>query len=108
MVVASLSLHYFPWHETLDLFARVRQVIEPGGLFLCRLNSTKDRNHGAVGHPEIDENYYLVAGTPKRFFNQTEVERLFASGWRVLTLVEEEIHRYAMPKVAWRVIAAAA
>jgi hypothetical protein len=26
----------------------------------------------------------------------------------VLTLVEEEIHRYAMPKAVWRVIAGAA
>jgi hypothetical protein len=67
-----------------------------------------DRNYGSIGHPEIEKNYYLVAGRPKRFFSQAEVEVLFASGWRVLTLAEEEIHRYAMPKVVWLVIAAAA
>lgn len=108
IVVASLSLHYFPWQETLDVVARIRQVLEPGGLFLCRLNSTNDRNYGSVGYPEIEKNYYLVAGRPKRFFSRAEVDVLFATGWRVLTLVEEEIHRYAMPKAVWRVIAGAA
>jgi SAM-dependent methyltransferase len=107
VVVASLSLHYFPWQETVELVERVRHVLAPGGLFLCRLNSTNDRNHGSIGHPAIEKNYYLVAGRPKRFFSQKEVELLFASGWRVRTLVEEVIHRYAMPKVVWRVVAAA-
>jgi hypothetical protein len=72
------------------------------------LNSTNDRNHGSIGHPEIDKNYYLVAGRPKRFFSQPDVEVLFASGWRVETLVEEVIHRCVNPKVVWRVIATAA
>lgn len=108
VVVASLSLHYFPWQETLDVVERIRLVLTPGGLFLCRLNSTNDRNHGSVGHPEIAKNYYLVGGNPKRFFSQADVELLFASGWHLRTLVEEVIHRYAEPKVVWRVIAEAA
>jgi SAM-dependent methyltransferase len=105
IVVASLSLHYFPWQETVELVERVRDVLVPGGLFLCRLNSTKDENHGSIGHPEIERNYYSVAGRPKRFFDQADVERLFASNWRVRTLVEEVIRWYDMPKVVWRVIA---
>jgi hypothetical protein len=92
----------------VELVERVRKVLALGGLFLCRLNSTNDRNYGSVGHHEIEKNYYLVAGKPKRFFDQVEVEFLFASGWRVLTSVEEVIHRYAKPKVVWRIIAAAA
>ena len=51
IVVASLSLHYFPWDETTQLVERLRDTLAPGGLLLCRLNSTNDRNHGSVGHP---------------------------------------------------------
>ena len=107
IVVASLSLHYFPWEETLQLVERVHGVLAPGGLFLCRLNSTNDQNFGSIGHPGIEQNYYLVNGKPKRFFSQPEIERLFASGWSVRTLSEEVIHRYAKPKVVWQVVAAA-
>jgi trans-aconitate methyltransferase len=105
IVVASLSLHYFSWDETTQLVARLRNTLTPGGLLLCRLNSTNDRNHGSIGHPQIETNYFMVSGRPKRFFSQADVESLFASGWHVRTLVEEVIHRYEMPKVVWRVIA---
>jgi SAM-dependent methyltransferase len=69
IVVASLSLHYFSWQDTVELVERVRDVLVPGGLLLCRLNSTNDRNYGSIGHPEIERNYYLVAGRAKRFFS---------------------------------------
>lgn len=108
VVVASLSLHYFSWQETVELVERIHDVLAPGGLLLCRLNSTDDRNYGSMGHPELEKNYYLVEGKPKRFFSQVEVEQLFSSGWRVLTTVEEVIHRYAEPKVVWHVVATAA
>ena len=108
VVVASLSLHYFSWRETTLLVERLRDVLTPGGLLLCRLNSTEDRNHGSVGHPEIERHYYRVEGSPKRFFDRADVELLFASGWHVRTLAEEVIHRYEMPKVVWRIVADAA
>jgi SAM-dependent methyltransferase len=105
VVVASLSLHYFAWDETVQLVTRVRDVLEPGGLLICRVNSTNDRNHGSVGHPELAKNYYSVAGSPKRFFDRADLELLFGKGWQVRTLVEETIHRYALPKVVWRLVA---
>src|SRR5271163_5024075 len=51
VVVASLSLHYFPWPETETLVGRIRCVLRPVGVLLCRLNSTSDHNFGASGHP---------------------------------------------------------
>jgi SAM-dependent methyltransferase len=105
IVVASLSLHYFRWDETVELAGRLRDTLVPGGLLLCRLNSINDRNYGSMGHPQIERNYYLVSGRPKRFFSHDDVANLFASGWRVRTLVEEVIHRYGMPKVVWQVVA---
>ncbi len=104
VVVASLSLHYFPWPETEVLVGRIRNLLSPAGLLLCRLNSTNDHNFGASGHPEIDENFYLVDGGPKRFFDRAAVDRLFSSGWRMLGAEERIIDRYERPKSAWEVV----
>ena len=104
VVLASLSLHYFPWHETQALVRRIRDVLAPGGVLLCRLNSTADHHYGASGHPEIEKHYYAVDGEPKRFFDPASIEQLFAGGWHMLHIEERVIHRYAHPKVVWEVI----
>ena len=104
VVVASLSLHYFPWRETEMLVERIAGVLRPHGLLLCRLNSTNDHNFGASDHPRIDDNYYLVDGAPKRFFDRAVVARLFASGWRALGEEERVIDRYDLPKAVWEVV----
>jgi SAM-dependent methyltransferase len=104
VVVASLSLHYFSWAETERLVERIRTVLGPAGVLLCRLNSTKDVNFGARGHPAIEENYYRVDGAPKRFFDRAAVDRLFAHGWRVRHLEENVVHRYVRPKSLWEAV----
>lgn len=70
LVVASLCLHYFGWEETMAIVQRVREVLRPGGLLLCRLNSTEDHHFGASGHPEIEPHFYRVDGEPKRFLTR--------------------------------------
>ncbi|WP_232538502.1 class I SAM-dependent methyltransferase [Chromobacterium phragmitis] len=100
-VVASLSLHYFPWDETLDIVSRIRQCLAPGGKLLCRLNATDDHHYGASGHPEIGPDYYLVDGAPKRFFNERAVRGLFADGWRMLSLEHHVTGKYGLPKALW-------
>jgi SAM-dependent methyltransferase len=104
VVIASLSLHYFPWPETEALVGRIRGVLPPAGVLLCRLNSTNDHHFGASGHPPIDENFYLVDGALKRFFDRAAVDRLFSSGWRTLGVEERTIDRYERPKSAWEVV----
>ena len=104
VIIASLSLHYFAWDETVALVERIRITLRLRGALLCRLNSTNDHNHGASGYPRIDDNYYLVDGEPKRFFDRISVEALFATGWRMLSLEERVIKRYAKPKVAWEAV----
>ena len=101
VVIASLSLHYFSWSETQSLFARVHDQLRRGGLFLCRLNSTNDHNHGASGHPKIEPNYFLVDGLPKRFFDRASIDQLLAHGWRILSIQELATNKYARPKVLW-------
>jgi SAM-dependent methyltransferase len=104
VIVASLSLHYFPWSETEGLVARIHKTLMPRGLLLCRLNSTHDHHFGASGHPRIDDDYYMVNGEPKRFFDRAAVTRLFARGWRVLSKEEGVIARYDHPKWVWETV----
>jgi SAM-dependent methyltransferase len=104
VVVASLSLHYFAWDETCVLVDRIRNVLRPGGVLLCRLNSTNDKNHGASGHPRIAENYYSVNGRHKRFFSGENIAALFSKGWLTLSESEMVIHRYPDPKSVWEII----
>jgi SAM-dependent methyltransferase len=105
VVLASLSLHYFEWDETLALAGRIRRVLRPGGVLLCRLNSVNDFAHGASGPPpEGEDSFYLVDGMPKRFFDRVMVERLFTGGWRMRHLEELTVERYAQPKVLWEAV----
>lgn len=104
VIVASLSLHYFSWAETLRLVARIRDTLTDSGIFLCRLNSTNDHHFGASGHPLLDKNYYSVDGQPKRFFDRSSVEQLFQSGWNMLSLEEMITHKYAVPKSIWEAV----
>lgn len=104
-VVASLSLHYFAWDETVTLVQRVRQLLDQGGLFLCRLNSTEDKHFGASGHPEIAPNFYRVDGQPKRFFDAQSVSALFGSGWAVQSMEHQTTRKYLQAKALWEVIA---
>ena len=53
-VVASLSLHYFPWNQTTTIIRRIWDCLKPGGIFLCRLNSTEDHNFGAGNGTQIE------------------------------------------------------
>lgn len=103
-VVASLSLHYFPWQQTVELIERVRNTLMPGGVFLCRLNSTEDRNFGASGHPLIEENYFLVDGQPKRFFDEQAIDTIFANGWKVLSKEHMLTRKYVQKKALWELV----
>jgi SAM-dependent methyltransferase len=104
VVVASLSLHYFGWDETLEIVRRIRTVLRPGGVLLCRLNSTEDGHFGASGHPQIEHNYFMVDGAPKRFFDKLAVDDLFARGWRRMALEHKITRKYVKPKALWEVV----
>jgi SAM-dependent methyltransferase len=103
-IVASLSLHYFSWVETKALVARIHATLRPGGMLVCRLNSTDDHNYGASGNPEIEKHYYLVDGQPKRFFDRKAVDALFGAGWTQLSVEHAYTAKYGKPKALWEVI----
>ena len=103
--IASLSLHYFSAAQTREVMGSIRECLAPGGIFLCRVNSTRDAHFGAVGHSSVEKNLYLVHGQLKRFFDEAEVLSLFREGWEVYSVQEMEIQRYALPKIVWEVVA---
>jgi SAM-dependent methyltransferase len=105
VIIASLSMHYMPWEDTIKMISRVRDSLAGDGLFLCRVNSVNDINYGAVGNPEVDRHYYLVDGKPKRFFDENHARQLFDTGWKIISLEEHTIDRFEKPKVVWEVIA---
>ena len=104
VVVASLCLHYFEWDKTKEIVAEIRRCLAPGGLLLCRVNSTKDVHYGAVGHREIARHYYDVDGNPKRFFDEDDAAMLFTLGWERISMREVTIDRYDRPKTVWEIV----
>jgi len=104
VIIASLSMHYMPWEDTIKMISRVKDSLDPNGLFLCRVNSVNDINYGSVGNPEVDKHYYLVDGKPKRFFDENDMKKLFEGSWNILSLEEHTIDRFEKPKVVWEVI----
>ena len=103
-IVANLSLHYFDWPTTERVFHDIRRCLTPGGLLLVRLNSTKDVNHGAVGHEEIEPKLFLVNGERKRFFDQESIDALFKTGWEIRGIQEMTDGRFRKAKVLWEVL----
>ncbi len=105
VVVASLSLHYFPWQTTLEILGEVRRTLKPGGYLLARFNSTRDVYYSAAAKEEVEKNFYLVGGLPKRLFDRRSVEALFAGGWEIDSAEERATRRYGGEKTVWEVAA---
>ncbi len=105
VVVASLSLHYFSWRETLRILEDVRRCIEPLGYLLARFNSTQDPRYSAAEKQEIEENFYLVEGIARRLFDEASTNTLFAKGWKILAADERATRRYGGEKIVWEVAA---
>jgi ubiquinone/menaquinone biosynthesis C-methylase UbiE len=105
VVVASLSLHYFPWQQTTKILADVRRCLQPGGHLLARLNSTKDPHYRAAEKRPIENNFYLVGGMPKRLFDREDLDALFRKSWKILAAEEHTTKRYGGQKLAWEVAA---
>ncbi|HEX2738915.1 MAG TPA: class I SAM-dependent methyltransferase [Rubrobacter sp.] len=64
VIVASLSLHYFPWRKTLEILDDIHRCLEPQGHLLARFNSTRDPRYFAAEKQQIEDNFYLIGGCP--------------------------------------------
>jgi len=103
-VIADLSLHYFAWSDTEAIVSDIRGVLKPGGMLLCRVNSTKDVEYGAGCGAILEPNYYEWKGKRKRFFDRPALELLFKD-WDIAFVDEQAMNRYDKPKVVWTLAA---
>lgn len=104
VVLASLSLHYFPWEETVRIVARIRNTLRVQGLLLCRLNSTEDTNFGAQSGVALEPGLFDVDGQAKRFFDRASAQALFAQGWKTLSIEHVVTGKYLKPKAVWELV----
>ncbi|MBI5948278.1 MAG: class I SAM-dependent methyltransferase [Chloroflexi bacterium] len=109
--IASLSLHYLPWVETLAAVAEVRRVLRPGGLFLFRVNASDDVNFGAGRGEEVEPGLFRVDGEPgrwspvKRFFDAAMVHAMAAGAFEIERLEHRAIDREGVTKRIWECLA---
>lgn len=101
VILASLSLHYFEWDETVKLIGNIWDALEAEGLLLFRVNSTKDVNYGAIGYPEIGHHFYTVNDRTKRFFDEDDLTNLFDNNWECVSQSAMKINRFGRPKAVW-------
>jgi len=104
VILASLSLHYFSWENTLQIESELRRCLQSGGILIARFNSTHDFHHGASSTEEIEPNFYRVGTWTKRFFDEDSARR-FLHGWDIQFLEENIIDRYRTPKHVWEAMA---
>jgi len=107
VVVASLSLHYLPWVETVRVFREVGEMVGRRGVLLFRVNASDDVNHGAGQGEEVEPGFFRVAGDAgfwsetKRFFTAEDVRAVVPKEFEVEVLEHRTILRFREPKQVW-------
>lgn len=102
IIISDLSLHYFTWSDTEKILKEIDRVLMDDGILLCRVNSTKDINHGSGQGTKIEENFYDIDGNLKRFFNEEQLRELFKN-WNIKYINELEMNRYKVSKILWEI-----
>jgi SAM-dependent methyltransferase len=110
VVLASLSLHYLPWAETVAAFREAVGTLRESGAFLFRVNASDDYHHGAGEGEEVEPGFFRVPGRAgwsetKRFFTESDIRAVLPAGMGVEHLAHRTIHRYAQPKQVWECLA---
>lgn len=101
IMIADLAIHYFDWQTTKSIVEDIFRTLKKGGLFLCRVNSTKEyRPHKS--DVVLEQNYYVNESNHKRFFDEKDTDELFLNH-NVLYKAELVTEKYGSPKVAWEI-----
>jgi len=109
-VMSNVALHMFPDRETRAVFAEVKRLARPGGLFLFHVNSLEDRPLRARWLParELEADYVVEeSGQTMHFFSEAYLRELLAS-WQQVELVPVAVpdrKTGQTVKHAWRGIA---
>ena len=110
-VMSNVAMHFFDDMRTRALFAEVRRIVRPQGLFLFHVNALEDRPLRAKRKPPVRDlapNYILEAdGKTMHFFSAAYLRELL-TGWGEvhLELIEIAARTTGEPfKCVWRGVA---
>jgi SAM-dependent methyltransferase len=87
-VMSNVAMHMFPDGATRAVFAEVRRLVRPGGLFLFHVNALEDRPLRARWLParELEPDYVAEeSGQTMHFFSEAYLHELLGE-WRELNL----------------------
>ena len=90
IVLASLSTHYFSFDDTTQLYSNIRNMLEPTGYFVFRVNSKKEFeiNNKAYVAGTIEKDYYTLSdGSVKRYFDIDSIST-FLKGFSIVKINE--------------------
>lgn len=102
VVLASLSLHYFPWAITRDLFGEIHRALKVDGRLLFRVNATDDP--GAGDGVEVEPRLRQIGSWLKRYFDEADV-RAAVDGYFVIEQLRHTTARYEGLKNVWECLA---
>jgi len=108
-VLASLSLHYFPWSTTMAVFDEIHRVLRPGGVVVFRVNATDDFEHGAGVGEEVEPGYFVTevdgGAQRKHFFDEAALRKLLARRFTIQHLRHTTTYRFGTTKRVWECVA---
>lgn len=99
LINANLSLHYFDWDKTVEIFDNIYKILELGGIFVGRMNSDKN-DYIDDDFVEIEEYFYYDSTKEqhKRLFNKSQFDKL-TKKWEIIILEESETIRKGRKKI---------
>lgn len=99
LVVASLSIHYFPWETTEAVVREIARVMRPGTTFLCRVNRVGDVNFEYGVGREVEPEFFEVSpGHFKRFFTEQTLSAALGVALTVESVVPSTTTRWGAVK----------
>jgi SAM-dependent methyltransferase len=107
IVVSSLSLHYYAWEITVKIIRDIHNQLLDGGCLIARVNAKNDRTYleaVAQNLPQIEKDYYLIRGSPRRYFDEESLLNLLSSDWEIIHLGEKTIRPYHSLKNVWEFV----
>lgn len=105
LVNANLSIQYFKMDKTKEIFEEIRRVLKPGGIFIGRVNSTKNNYIKLYNLKEVEKNLYYDKEYNKytRLYSKEDLEEL-TKRFKVLHLEETSTIRLEKTKYIWEFI----